>query len=438
MRKDDFVGLLSPGRARALPEPSNGVWPGLFEVPTGRVHHAIAQSILRTAVRSLPITVAFPDGRSWGAGGPRLQLVNPDNFFFRLGRDGLIGFGEAWMVGDLTAGSWHPGDARTGREINAATDELVAALTVMAARLGDLVPRPLQSLRGAWHSVKPLSEDNKLDTSRDNISRHYDLSNELFDLFLDESLTYSSAVYTSSEPEDLLTAQNRKIDAILDLAGVRPGMTILEIGSGWGALAIRAVQQRDVDVVTLTLSIAQKSLAEKRIAEAGLTDRIQVRLEDYRSHVGKYDAVVSVEMIEAVGEQYWPQYFGCIDALLAPGGRASLQAITLEHERQIATRKTYTWMHKYVFPGGDLPSLKAIDTALKSTSLRVVETRRIGTSYARTLKEWRHRFNEHLPEVYDLGFDETFVRMWNFYLAYTEAGFAARYIDDFQIALSRD
>ena len=232
--------------------------------------------------------------------------------------------------------------------------------------------------------------------------------------------------------------RRRKIDAILDLAGVRPGMRVLEIGSGWGALAIQAAAERDVDVTTLTLSTEQKVYAEKRIADAGLTDRISVRLEDYRRHRGSYDAVVSVEMIEAVGEKYWPQYFRCIDGLLAPGGRAALQAITLEHERQIATRNTYTWIHKYVFPGGDLPSLRAIDSALAGTSLRVMESRRIGPSYARTLREWRHRFNDRLDEVYQLGFDETFVRMWNFYLAYTEAGFAARYIDDYQLSLGRD
>jgi cyclopropane-fatty-acyl-phospholipid synthase len=300
-----------------------------------------------------------------------------------------------------------------------------------------LVPRPLQHLRGAWHAVKPRSEENTLGGSAENIHRHYDLSNELFELFLDDSMTYSCAVYGSAEPETLEDAQRRKIDAILDLAGVRPGMKILEIGSGWGALAMRAAAERDVDVVTLTLSTEQKVYAEKLIADAGLTDRIEVRLEDYRSHRGSYDAVVSVEMIEAVGEKYWPQYFRTVDGLLAPGGKAALQAITLEHERQIATRNTYTWIHKYVFPGGDLPSLRAIDNALQGTSLRVMESRRIGPSYARTLREWRHRFNDRLDEVYRLGFDETFVRMWNFYLAYTEAGFAARYIDDYQLSLGR-
>ncbi len=432
------MGLLSPGRSRAIPQPSNGVWPGLAEAPTGPVHSTIAKGIARTAFRRLPITLTFPDGEQWGQGGPVLQVIRPDDFFARIGRDGLIGFGEAWMVGDMTAGDWHPGDPADGETINAATDELAAALTVLAGRMGELVPKPLQKLRNAWQMVQPATEENTLGGSAENIHRHYDLSNELFALFLDDTMTYSSAWYTSEAPEDLETAQLRKIDGVLDMARVRPGMHILEIGSGWGALAIRAAQERDVRVTTLTLSSAQKALAEKLIAEAGLTDRIEVRLEDYRAHVGTYDAVVSVEMIEAVGEKYWPEYFQCVDRLLAPGGRMGLQAITIEHDRLLATRNSYTWVHKYVFPGGVLPSLRAVDHALQSTSLRVTESRRLGVSYARTLQEWRHRFNAHHDEVRELGFDETFVRMWNFYLAYTEAGFAAKYIDDWQLSLSRD
>ncbi len=436
------MALLSPSRGHANPQPSDGVWPELFDVPSGPAHAAVAKAISGAAFRRLPITLRFPGGTTWGLGGPEIQIVRPTDFFRRIGRDGLIGFGEAWMVGDITTAGWHPGAAgdpsTDSRRINAATDELAAVLTVMAGRMSSLVPQPLQKLRSAWKLVKPDNEENTLGGSAENIHRHYDLSNELFSLFLDETMTYSSAWYTSPEPEALVTAQLRKIDGILDLAGVRPGMKILEIGSGWGALAIRAAQERGADVTTLTLSAAQKTLAEKRIAEAGFTDRIDVRLEDYRTHQGQYDAVVSVEMIEAVGEKYWPQYFQCVDGLLKPGGRAGLQAITIEHDRLLATRNSYTWIHKYVFPGGELPSLRAIDSALATTTLRVTESRRIGLSYARTLEEWRHRFNDRLTDVADLGFDETFVRMWNFYLAYCQAGFASRYIDDYQLGLSRD
>ena len=445
------MALLSPTRPRAIPRPSAGVWPGLFDVPKVPVHAAIARRLARAAIKNLPISLEFPDGTRWGTGGPRLQLVRPESFFARLGADGLIGFGEAWMTGDLTTADWHATGSSAPRThgedrsldsalANRATDELAAALGVLAKRMSVLVPQSLQTLRRTWQNRPPAAEENTPTGARENIHRHYDLSNELFELFLDPSLTYSAAWF---EPgDDLASAQRRKIDGILDLARVAPGMRVLEIGSGWGGLAIRAVRERDVHVTTLTLSEAQQELAERRIAEAGLSHRIDVLLEDYRHHAGReagsYDAIVSVEMIEAVGERYWPDYFGAVDRMLADGGRMSLQAITMAHERLLATRNGYTWVHKYVFPGGTLPSMTAIDQVVSEhTTLRVQETRRLGLSYVPTLQQWRHNFNDRLPEIRALGFDETFVRMWNFYLAYSEAGFAADYLDDLQIGLSR-
>nr|WP_240189283.1 cyclopropane-fatty-acyl-phospholipid synthase family protein [Nakamurella flavida] len=438
--------MLSPHHTRAIPRPAQGVWPGLFDVPAARAHATIARGLVRTAVRNLPITLAFPDGSTWGTGGPRLEVVRPEAFFARVGRDGLIGFGEAWMTGDLTTGGWHaPTPGRRSAEppaagLNAATDELADALTVLARRMSVLIPAPVQKLRRAWQSRPPRSEENTPTGAQENIHRHYDLSNELFETFLDPTMTYSAGWY---EPgDDLERAQLRKIDGVLDLARVGPEMRILEIGSGWGALAMRAVRERGCRVTTLTLSEEQKALAERRIAEAGLADRIEVRLEDYRVHAaghsGAYDAVVSVEMVEAVGERYWPDYFHSIDRMLADGGRLGLQSITIAHDRLLETRNGYTWVHKYVFPGGLLPSLTAIDDVLAGhTSLQVQETRRLGPSYVPTLREWRHRFNADLPAVRDLGFDETFIRMWNFYLAYSEAGFAAGYLDDWQLGMAR-
>lgn len=442
------MALLTPTRRHPTPWPAAGLWPGLFDVPRLPVHAAIARRLAAAAVRSLPMTLQFPDGTRWGAGGPTLELVRPDSFFTRLGADGLIGFGEAWMTGDMTTGGWRVSADRHGTDlrsldpaqINAATDELADVLEVLAHRMSVLVPRPLQSMRRIWQHRLPAAEENTVTGARDNIHRHYDLSNDLFELFLDPSLTYSAAWF---EPgDDLPAAQVRKIDAVLDLARVRPGMRVLEIGSGWGALAMRAAQERGVHVTTLTLSEAQRELALRRIADAGLSQRIDVLLEDYRQHAareaGSYDAVVSVEMIEAVGEAYWPDYFGAIDRMLADGGRLGLQAITMAHERLLATRNGYTWVHKYVFPGGALPSLTAIDQVVTGhTRLRIQETRRLGHSYVPTLEQWRHAFNRHLPDVLDLGFDETFVRMWNFYLAYSQAGFAADYLDDLQIGFAR-
>ncbi|MGH3494453.1 MAG: class I SAM-dependent methyltransferase, partial [Sciscionella sp.] len=309
-----------------------------------------------------------------------------------------------------------------------------AVLTPFAARMATLIPPKLQAFRRLVDRRQPKTEENTVDGARDNIHRHYDLSNELFETFLDESMSYSSAMFTE-ESEDLLTAQHRKIDSVLDFAGVRAGDHVLEIGTGWGALAVRAAQ-RGARVTTLTISTEQKVLAEQRIAEAGLSDRIQVLLRDYREAQGSYDAIVSVEMIEAVGEKYWPTYFGSFEKLLKPGGRIGLQAITMPHDRMMASRDSYTWIHKYVFPGGIIPSVQSIDASLaQHTGLRVVDHRDFGHDYARTLHRWRERFLANWPRVSALGFDETFRRMWEFYLAYSEAGFRSGYLNVRQFAI---
>ncbi|WP_029138105.1 SAM-dependent methyltransferase [Nakamurella lactea] len=435
--------LLTPTRQRVIPSPSAGLWPGLFNPPVAPLHAKAARALIQRAVRKMPVSLVFPDGTRWGAGGPELQIARPDAFFARLGRDGLIGLGEAWMTGELTAGGWLP-SRKDLHSANPATDTLAAALTVLATRMEHLVPAFLQKLRALWDRHTPNEEENTEVQARQNIHRHYDLSNDLFELFLDPTMSYSAAWFepgTDTSTVDLETAQYRKIDGVLDLARVGHGASVLEIGSGWGALAIRAAADRGAEVTTLTLSTEQKEFAERRIAEAGLANRITVRLEDYRAHAaanpGKYHSVVSVEMIEAVGEKFWPDYFGAIDRVLQPGGRMGLQAITIDHDRLMATRHSYTWIHKYIFPGGILPSLTAIDRVLAPTTLRVAESRRLGPSYVTTLQQWRHTFNDNLEKVYALGFDETFTRMWNFYLAYTQAGFAAEYIDDWQLGLAR-
>jgi cyclopropane-fatty-acyl-phospholipid synthase len=283
--------------------------------------------------------------------------------------------------------------------------------------------------------TQPAHEENTTENSRQNISRHYDLSNELFSAFLDETMTYSSAWF---EPgDDLPAAQLRKIDGVLDLARVRSGMRVLEIGSGWGGLAIRAATERGAHVTTLTLSTEQQALASKRATEAGVADLVEVRLQDYRETTGQYDAVVSVEMIEAVGERFWPTYFGALDQLLVPGGRVGLQAITMPHDRMLATRRSYTWIHKYVFPGGIIPSVRAIAENLEAhTRLSIVERRDLGPHYAHTLTLWRERFLANWGRL-EGSFDETFRRMWEFYLAYCEAGFRARYLGVSQLGLAR-
>jgi len=320
--------------------------------------------------------------------------------------------------------------------------DLADLLTPFAARLTRLVPQPLQRLRTIVDKRIPPSQENTLDGSRENVRAHYDLSNDLFEAFLDPTMSYSAAWF--DERESVVTAtrleeaQLRKIDGVLDYADVRAGTRLLEVGTGWGALAIRAAQ-RGAQMTTVTISAEQLAFAAERVAEAGVSDRVDLRLQDYREVGGEFDAIVSVEMIEAVGEAYWPTYFATIDRLLAPGGKVSIQAITMAHERVLATKRSFSWIQKYIFPGGIIPSLQSIDETLAAhTTLRVTQRRELGPHYARTLHLWRERFIEQWPRVHRLGFDETFRRMWEFYLAYCEAGFRTGYLGVSQLQLTRE
>lgn len=397
-------------------------WPGVARAPRTPLKARLAKAILRPTVDRVPVRLTFADGLVWGAGtdeAPEMRIVRPRAFFARLGADTKIGFGEAYMAGDWTTG--------------AGTD-LADLLAPFAARMATIVPVPLQKLRVLVDKKLPRHQRNSVHGSRKNIEDHYDLSNDLFAEFLDPSMTYSSAWFETPE-HDLEAAQLRKIDAILDDAHVVAGARVLEIGSGWGALAIRAAQ-RGAKVTTITLSAEQAALARQRFAEAGVD--VDLRLVDYREVTGTYDAIVSVEMIEAVGEEYWPTYFATIDKLLAPGGRVAIQAITMAHHRYLATRDSYGWIQKYIFPGGLIPSLEAIDQTLHAhTTLEVINRRSLGQHYARTLHEWRDTFNARWDTIKAQGFDETFRRMWEFYLAYCEAGFRTGYLDVYQLRMSR-
>ena len=274
-------------------------WPTAATTPRAPLRATIARVVFEHAVRRVPVRVTYPDGRVLGAGSPaspELEVVRPAAFFARLGRDAKIGFGEAYMAGDWRAGS--------------GTD-LADLLTPFASRLTTLIPPALQRLRVLVDRRVPHDHENTPDGSRTNIAAHYDLSNDLFAAFLDPTMTYSSAWFDESEPVETATrleeAQLRKIDGILDLAGVQAGTRVLEIGTGWGSLAIRAAQ-RGARVTTITLSHEQMRLARERVEAAGLSGLAEVRVQDYREVDGQYDAIVSVEMIEAVGEAYWPTY----------------------------------------------------------------------------------------------------------------------------------
>ncbi|MEL5957415.1 cyclopropane-fatty-acyl-phospholipid synthase family protein [Streptomyces sp. CLV115] len=398
-------------------------WPDVAAVPKASWPvRALTASVLAGALRRLPLRVRYADGGTLGLDGPLIEVCDPKAFHARIGTRGLIGFGESYMAGEWDA------------------PDLVGALTVLAARAAHLVPAPLQRLRGLWAQRQPHAQRNTPDGSRTNISRHYDLSNELFALFLDETLTYSAAVFRGF-PADrplLAAAQRRKVDRLLDLAGVHKGTRLLEIGTGWGELALRAAA-RGAHVTSLTLSREQRELALQRVRRAGYADRVSIELCDYREARGTYDAVVSVEMIEAVGAEFWPVYFRTLDERLAPGGRVALQAITMPHERMLASRDSHTWIQKYTFPGGLIPSTLAIEETVRDhTGLTVVARDGFGEHYAETLRLWRERFTDRADDVASLGFDATFRRLWTFYLAYSEAGFRSGYLDVQQYLLTKE
>ena len=400
-------------------------WPDIAAVPHTTIRAVAARQIFRRAVRQLPLRVAEPGGRTFGGGAsgdPIMRLVRPGAFFQRLGAGGTTGFGESYM-----AGEW-------------ATDDLTGVVAAFAAHMRDLIPAMFERLRAVVLRKQPPFEDNTIEGARRNIHRHYDLSNDMFKVFLDESMTYSSALYNGDPAEsddDLATAQRRKIDRLLDAAAVRSGSRVLEIGTGWGELAIQAAS-RGAQVTSITISNEQADLALKRIAAAGVGERVDVLLQDYRETIGRYDAVVSVEMIEAVGVNYWAEYFGTVDRVLQPGGRFGLQAIVQDDRQLRATGDTYTWIRKYIFPGGQLLSVEAIERTLRRhTGLRVTDRYAFGQHYAETLRRWRSRFEARAAEIAALGFDETFRRMWSFYLAYSEAGFRTGYLDVNQITIAK-
>lgn len=407
-------------------------WPAVAKVPRGPLaaaSAAIANRLLRRTATHLPLRLVYSDGTATGAADPRapsLFIHRPDALARRIGRHGLIGFGESYM-----AGEW-------------SSKELTRVLTVLAGSVDELVPRSLHWLRPITPTFRPSWPDHSRDQARRNIAVHYDLSNDLFAAFLDETMTYSCAMFTDllAQPTpawtELAAAQRRKIDRLLDVAGVQQGSHVLEIGTGWGELCIRAAA-RGAHIRSVTLSVEQQRLARQRVAAAGFGHRVEIDLCDYRDVDGQYDSVVSVEMIEAVGYRSWPRYFAALEQLVRPGGPVAIQAITMPHHRMLATRHTQTWIQKYIFPGGLLPSTQAIiDITGQHTGLRIVDAASLRPHYAETLRLWRERFMQRRDGLAHLGFDEVFARMWELYLAYSEAGFRSGYLDVYQWTLIRE
>jgi len=371
------------------------------------------------------LTVEMPDAaRHTFRGlreGPHGEIrINDLNVVWRVIFGGEPGAGEAYMDG-----FWDSPD-------------LVAALKVAALNRDALgVTRgwlrvPMQVPRTIAHRARR----NTIAGSSRNIRAHYDLGNDFYRLFLDETMTYSSAVFETPD-QSLADAQRNKYRIHAERAGIKPGMRVLEIGSGWGGFALVAAGELGADVTSITVSPAQQKLATQRIADAGLADRARVELRDYRKIDGEYDAIVSIEMLEAVGAEYFDAFFAACDRALKPGGRMSLQSICFPNVAYEPQVRGSNWIQQYIFPGGLLPSLAAIERSLHGTRLLVAETHDIREHYVRTLAAWRTSFFEHIAEVRTLGFDERFVRMWEYYLSLSEAGFDTGLVQDQQIVFEK-
>jgi cyclopropane-fatty-acyl-phospholipid synthase len=342
-------------------------------------------------------------------------------FFRRVVHSGDIGFGESY-----TAGDWETSDLAALLKFFILNKEAMKDYVIPYAWLG----RKINHLRHAMRK-------NSLSGSQKNIEEHYDLSNEFFALFLDPSMTYSSAFF-ANEHDSLEQAQFHKLNKIIRKADIQSTDHVLEIGSGWGSLSMHAVKETGCRVTTITLSKEQQKYVQDNVAQAGLEDRIEVLLCDYRNVQGQFDKIISIEMIEAVGHEYLGTYFAALDRLLKPAGIAVIQAITIIDQNYDLYRKEGDWIQKHIFPGAVVPSLKAMNEALeKQSAFFIDQIENIGLHYVRTLQAWKHNFQAQSQRILDMGFDQQFLRTWEYYFSYCEAGFAAQVLNDLQIVLKR-
>lgn len=375
-------------------------------------------------LQSGSLTLRFPDGKVRTFRGEQpgvaaeLDILRP-RFFSRVLMGGDVGFAEAYMDGDCDSPNMTAlirlvldNSGRLNRHLYAST------IIRLANRL--------------LHLARP----NNISGARRNIAAHYDLGNEFYRAWLDETMTYSAAVFERPDMP-IHEAQESKYRRIADLAEINSAHHVLEIGCGWGGFAEFAARERGAKVTALTISDAQFNYAKKRIFEAGLNERVQVRKDDYRNVEGTFDRIASIEMFEAVGEKYWPDYFTTLRERLVPGGRAGLQIITIADHAFDAYRRGTDFIQKYIFPGGMLPSPQVLLKEVEKAGLRLETSVGYANHYARTLAEWHVRFEEAWPGLNKMGFDERFRRMWKYYFAYCEAGFDHGHIDVRQIGLQK-
>lgn len=370
------------------------------------------------------LTLAFPDGAEYvvqaAEAGPAAVLkLNNAAPVWTLLRGGTLGFARSYMEGD-----WESPDVATLLELAVRNED----------RLRDVV-KPWAISR--WIArIRHRARANTPAGSRRNIAFHYDLGNAFYRLWLDETMTYSSALW--ERPEQTLTeAQRAKYDRIIDALGIGPEDHVLEIGCGWGGFAERAVTRTGCRVTGLTLSREQADYARRRLAGAGLAERTEIRLQDYRDVSGRFTRIVSIEMFEAVGEENWPVYFEHVRALLSDGGKAMIQVITIDESRFDTYRRSADFIQTHIFPGGMLPSVTAFEERARAARLNLLDRFRFGRDYERTLLLWDRAFTAHWPRVAPLGFDERFFRMWRFYLHYCAAGFRTGRLDVVQFMLGK-
>jgi cyclopropane-fatty-acyl-phospholipid synthase len=367
----------------------------------------------------------MPDGRRFRIEGKapgiaaEIRVMNPD-LFARLVREGDLGFCDAYLDGWWT------------------TPDLQAFLDLIQRPANNVVgdSYPGMSLLRAYERLRFWLQSNSKRQAKKNISFHYDLGNDFYRLWLDETMTYSSALFQNPQ-ESLETAQTRKYASMVDQMGAQPGEHVLEIGCGWGGFAEYAAKERGLRVTGLTISRAQHDFAVDRIAKAGLSDRVEIKLQDYRDERGSYDGIASIEMFEAVGERYWPVYFGALRERLKPGRHATLQIITVADARWELYRKGVDFIQKYIFPGGMLPAPSVLRAEVEKAGLKVKDSIEFGESYSLTLRRWHETFNSRWGEARKLGFDDRFKRMWDFYLASCAGAFHGGNCDVTQITVTR-
>ena len=370
------------------------------------------------------LDIGLDDGRVFRAEGPkpgpvaRIDIHDAD-VFARLVREGYLGFCDAYLDG-----WWSTPDLQAFMDlVNSDNDDMYNGY-------------PGQKLVEFYEKLRFWLQRNTKKQARKNISYHYDLGNEFYALWLDETMTYSSGIFETGQ-DSLEKAQNAKYASMVDQMGVKPGDHVLEIGCGWGGFAEYAARERGLRVTGLTISQEQFNYARERIEKAGLSELVDFKLQDYRDETGVYDGIASIEMFEAVGETYWPVYFNTLRNRLKVGGNATLQIITVSDERFETYRKDVDFIQKYIFPGGMLPSPSALKAQATHAGLEVSHSIEFGQSYSQTLRRWHETFNEKWTDIAKLGFDARFQRMWNFYLTSCAGAFLTGNCDVTQITIAR-